>query len=93
VENTGVHYAETIERWYYNFQQNRARAVANYGEWQARLWDVFLAWSTEIARQGSSTVFMITAIKNLENDKASKKGSSQNRSDKWIGPRRIAAQQ
>ena len=28
-----------------------------------RRWEVFLAWSVRVARQGSSTIFMITATK------------------------------
>jgi hypothetical protein len=45
--------------------QNRAEVVKTYGEWWFRLWQVFLAWSVEIAAQGSSTCFQLVANKNL----------------------------
>ena len=64
VENTGVHYSVTIERWLANWQQHRGEIVAKYGEFWYRLWCIFLSWSVCIAAQGSSTVFMITCHKN-----------------------------
>jgi cyclopropane fatty-acyl-phospholipid synthase-like methyltransferase len=66
VENIGIHYSLTISRWYDNWMQNRAEVVKTYGEWWFRLWQVFLAWSVEIAAQGSSTCFQIVANKNLD---------------------------
>ncbi|MDC0714564.1 cyclopropane-fatty-acyl-phospholipid synthase [Stigmatella sp. ncwal1] len=65
VENIGIHYSLTISRWYDNWMQNRAEVVKTYGEWWFRLWQVFLAWSVEIAAQGSSTAFQVVANKNL----------------------------
>jgi sphingolipid C9-methyltransferase len=65
VENIGIHYSLTISRWYDNWMQNRAEVVKTYGEWWFRLWQVFLAWSVEIAAQGSSTCFQLVANKNL----------------------------
>ena len=64
VENTGVHYSLTINHWYQNWLKNKEAVVAKYGEWWYRLWVIFLGWSTIIASQGSSTVFMIAAHKN-----------------------------
>jgi len=63
VENCGVHYSLTIEKWYENWQRNEEAIVAKYGERWFRMWTFFLAWSTLIAAQGSSTVFMITLTK------------------------------
>lgn len=65
VENIGIHYSLTISRWYDNWMQNREQVVKTYGEWWFRLWQVFLAWSVEIAAQGSSTAFQVVANKNL----------------------------
>lgn len=77
VENTGVHYALTIKAWYYNWVDNKAKVVAKYGERWWRLWAIFLAWSAIIAFQGTSTVFMLTLMKNTKNDKTSIKQSKE----------------
>lgn len=77
VENTGVHYAMTIKAWYYNWVKNKKPVVAKYGERWWRLWAIFLAWSAIIAFQGSSTVFMLTLMKNTYNDKTSIKQSPE----------------
>ena len=98
VENCGVHYAVTIHRWYDNWQANEEAVVKKYGQWWFRLWMIFLAWSSIIAFQGSSTVFMITCNKNLKNDKRSvSKGEADqqplDRGSSWIGPDPVATQQ
>lgn len=95
VENTGVHYSLTIKAWYDNWVKNKDAVIAKYGEWWFRLWMVFLAWSTIIAAQGSSTVFMVTCNINHKNDKESVLGEEVplNRMDKWIGKNPIAIQQ
>ena len=59
VRNQGVHYAHTIEMWYHNFVKNKAAILKDYGTFAYRLHELFLAWSTMIARQGSSTVWCI----------------------------------
>lgn len=59
VRNQGVHYAHTIEMWYHNFVKNKDMVLKNFGRFAYRLHEVFLAWSTMIARQGSSTVWCI----------------------------------
>jgi len=71
VENCGVHYSLTIKNWWKNWQKNKSKVLQTkkYGKWWWRLWDVFLAWSTIIAGQGSSTVFMITCHKNTALDR------------------------
>jgi len=65
-ETIGIHYSWTIHTWYDNWLKNRDAVVEKYGEWWFRLWVVFLAWSTIIAAQGSSTCFQIVAHKNLD---------------------------
>jgi cyclopropane fatty-acyl-phospholipid synthase-like methyltransferase len=65
-ETVGIHYSWTIKRWYNNWLSNRDAVVAAYGEYWYRLWVVFLAWSTIIAEQGSSTCFQIVAHKNKD---------------------------
>ena len=64
VENVGIHYSLTIERWYRNWLKNRDLVVKGYGERWFRLWEVFLAWSVLIAERGGSTAFQIVANKN-----------------------------
>ncbi|KAL1411822.1 hypothetical protein Q8F55_002789 [Vanrija albida] len=65
VDVLGVHYSATIHRWYENWVANKEKVVAAYGERWYRIWAYFLAYSTIVARQGSSSVFQITLHKNL----------------------------
>jgi sphingolipid C9-methyltransferase len=64
VENIGIHYSLTIDRWYRNWLSNRDAVVKGYGERWFRLWEIFLAWSTLIAEQGGSTAFQLVCNKN-----------------------------
>jgi len=64
VDTVGVHYSATIYRWYKNWISNKDAMMAKYGQRWYRIWEMFLAWSTIISRQGSATCFMITAHKN-----------------------------
>lgn len=75
VENVGIHYSKTIDAWYYNWMGNKEKVLAKYGEKTFRMYQIFLGWSVEIARQGSSTAYQIVCNKNLNNF---------NR-NKWIG--------
>lgn len=63
VSNLGNHYSRTLQQWLDNWRASQVTISAKYGEIAYRRWEVFLAWSVRIARQGSSTVFMITATK------------------------------
>jgi sphingolipid C9-methyltransferase len=65
VDTIGIHYCATIWRWYRNWMANRDKVEAKYGKRWFRIWEFFLAWSIIVARQGSSTVFQITLVKNL----------------------------
>lgn len=106
VENCGVHYSLTIKAWYDNWISNTKeiheskyatnRAGNKKGEFWYRLWVIFLAWSTIIAAQGSSTVFMITCHKNHKNDKKSVDENEPTifgRMERWVGDKPIATQQ
>jgi len=84
VDNCGVHYALTINKWFNNWMNNRDKVVGKYGEWWFRLWVVFLAWSTVIATQGCSTVFFVTLHKNR---------SAFDRKNTFVGDFPIAVQQ
>lgn len=64
VENIGIHYSYTIERWYRLWIQNKDRILKSYGERWYRMWYMFLAWSVLIAEQGGSTCFQVVANKN-----------------------------
>ena len=35
-----------------------------YGEWWFRLWSFFLAWASQVAKEGQSTCFQILCNKN-----------------------------
>merc|ERR1712228_527278 len=63
VHNLGTHYSKTLSHWLEEWHSSKESMVKEYGETAYRRWEVFLAWSVRIARQGSSTVFMITATK------------------------------
>ncbi len=98
VENTGTHYAVTIEKWLENWRRNEDAIVAKYGQRWFRLWSMFLAWSAQIGGQGSSALFMITLTKNIKNDKSTvgpeeAQNVAFSRRDRWIGPNPIATQQ
>ena len=66
VENIGIHYSITIDRWYDNWMRNQSKVEAKYGQFWFRLWQVFLGWSVYIASQGNSTCFQILCNKNHE---------------------------
>ncbi|KAJ2160473.1 hypothetical protein GGF46_002235 [Coemansia sp. RSA 552] len=63
-ETVGVHYSATLDRWYDNWMANKTQIVKTYGKRWFRIWEIFLAWSIIIARQGSSTCYQILAHKN-----------------------------
>eukprot|EP00040_Diaphanoeca_grandis_P001867 m.19843 g.19843 ORF g.19843 m.19843 type:complete len:476 (-) comp12642_c0_seq1:313-1740(-) len=97
VENTGVHYSLTIKAWYYNWIANKDKVIKAYGVRYYRMWVVFLGWSTIVAGQGSSTVFMIT---NTINHAVDERTVSKNcepapicRMSKWVGSKPVAVQQ
>ncbi|ORY45462.1 S-adenosyl-L-methionine-dependent methyltransferase [Rhizoclosmatium globosum] len=64
-DTIGVHYSATIYRWYLNWVQNKEKVVSKYGVRWFRVWEIFLAWSSIIARQGSATCYQIVLHKNL----------------------------
>jgi len=62
-QNLGTHYSRTLFQWLEEWQAKEASLTKTYGAVAWRRWEVFLRWSVRVARQGSSTVFMITATK------------------------------
>jgi sphingolipid C9-methyltransferase len=63
VDNINVHYGLTIHRWYRNWQRNREKVIASYGERWYRLWELFLAWSVFTGTQGRADCMQIVAHK------------------------------
>ncbi len=65
----GIHYSHTIRQWYNNWirPDTQSEISAKYGQRLYRIWEIFLAWSTIVARQGNSTCFQIVCHKNLNN--------------------------
>ena len=63
VHNMGSHYSRTLAHWLENWRSNEQYIVEKYGAKAYRRWEVFLAWSVRAARQGSSTLFMLTLTK------------------------------
>lgn len=63
VHNMGSHYSRTLAHWLENWRSNEQYIVEKYGAEAYRRWEVFLAWSVRAARQGSSTLFMLTLTK------------------------------
>jgi cyclopropane fatty-acyl-phospholipid synthase-like methyltransferase len=96
VENTGVHYSLTIKHWYDNWIKNKDKVIATYDLYNYRQFEVFLGWSTIIAAQGSSTVFMTTNTLNHAVDgktMAKESDAPINRMAKWVGSKPIGLQQ
>ncbi|KAG0219772.1 hypothetical protein BGX31_011158 [Mortierella sp. GBA43] len=65
VDTVGVHYSATLYHWYKNWISNKDVMINTYGKKWYRTWEIFLAWSTIISRQGSATCYQIVAHKNL----------------------------
>jgi len=63
VHNMGSHYSRTIHHWLEEWISNKDYIENKYGAQAYRRWEVFLAWSVRVARQGSSTLFMLTLTK------------------------------
>merc|ERR1712166_1584358 len=63
VSNLGTHYSRTLDQWLEEWHADKSAMVVKYGITAWRRWEVFLAWSVRIAREGSSTVFMFTLTK------------------------------
>mmetsp|Transcript_39421 Transcript_39421/g.95383 ORF Transcript_39421/g.95383 Transcript_39421/m.95383 type:complete len:470 (-) Transcript_39421:402-1811(-) len=61
--NMGSHYSRTLQHWLDNWRTNEEYITNKYGGFAYRRWEVFLAWSVRVARQGSSTLFMLTLTK------------------------------
>ena len=95
VENTGVHYALTIKAWYYNWIENKDDVIEAYGEYYYRMWIVFLGWSTIVAGQGSSTVFMTTNTINhgVDVETSAIDTGVIHRTGMWVGEDTIGIQQ
>lgn len=64
VENIGIHYSKTINYWYDNWMSNKDKVLAKYGQETFRMYEIFLAWSTIIAKHGGSTAYQVVAYKN-----------------------------
>jgi len=90
VKNQGVHYAHTIEMWYHNLVKNREQVIEKYDKFAYRRHEVFLAWSTMIARQGSSTVWTIIASHNTPVDQYSVPAGDKHSKAKDAGMDRTA---
>ncbi len=65
VENVTIHYGWTIKYWHDNWLSNKEKILATYGERWFRIWHMFLAWSTIIARQGNASCQQVVLNKNL----------------------------
>ena len=65
VETIGRHYGHTLHAWYDNWMSNRASMEDKYTPRLFRLWEIFLAWSTIAAGEGSATCYQICMNKNL----------------------------
>jgi len=86
VRNNGVHYAHTIEKWYIFLVKKKDEILEKFGKFAYRRHEIFLAWSTMIARQGSSTVYCILLTHNTPVDSYSVHNSEikLNRTKKMI---------
>jgi cyclopropane fatty-acyl-phospholipid synthase-like methyltransferase len=87
VQNLGNHYSRTLDQWLDEWKANKDDMVKKYGAKEWRRWEVFLAWSVRVARQGSSTVFMITATKAGSLNKKSKAEKTRIAAQARLAPR------
>jgi hypothetical protein len=76
--------------WYHNIVKNKDEVIAKHGKFAYRLHELFLAWSTMIARQGSSTVWLMimTHQHAVDNYSCAKKEVKLNRSKLFIDKKR-----
>jgi len=65
VENVSWHYSVTIYLWYKNWIKNKDLIIKKYGERWFRIWNMFLAWSVLIAREGTAACFQVVGSKNF----------------------------
>ena len=80
-QNLGTHYSRTLFQWQEEWMRQEASLTKTYGAVAWRRWEVFLRWSVRVARQGSSTVFMITATK--ADDEPARIAAQKRLSPKW----------
>ena len=59
VEILRLHYADTLQRWYERFEQNRKQARAIYDERFCRMWEFYLASCEMMFRHGDLMVFQM----------------------------------
>ena len=64
VENIGIHYSKTINHWYDNWMSNKDKVLGKYDLYTFRMYEIFLGWSTVIAKIGGSTAYQIVCRKN-----------------------------
>ncbi len=53
-ENMGQHYAMTIERWYSNYEKQKAKVIKLYDERFYRMWQLYLAGAMMTFKTGNS---------------------------------------
>jgi len=63
VEILRLHYAETLQKWNENFQQNRAKVVAMYDEEFARMWEFYLMSAKMSFTHAGNMVFQMQLAK------------------------------
>jgi len=80
-QNLGTHYSRTLFQWLEEWIKDRDNLEVKYSKVAWRRWEVFLRWSVRVARQGSSTVFMITATK--ADDEPARIDAQKRLSPKW----------
>jgi cyclopropane fatty-acyl-phospholipid synthase-like methyltransferase len=64
IENIGIHYSKTINHWYDNWMSNKDKVLGKYDLYTFRMYEIFLGWSTVIAKIGGSTAYQIVCRKN-----------------------------
>ena len=72
IENIGIHYSKTINFWYDNWMRNKDLVMEKYGQEVFRIYEIFLGWSTVIAKVGGSTAYQILCRKNIDSFDRSK---------------------
>ncbi|GIK06046.1 sphingolipid C9-methyltransferase 2 [Aspergillus viridinutans] len=65
IDTVGVHYSDTLWRWYRNWLANRENVMDKYGAKWYRIWEFFLSWATIVSCQGGAACYQIVLVKNL----------------------------
>ena len=66
LENLRLHYAETLDRWYNRFEENRDAVAELFDERFCRMWELYLKGCENAFRHQDITVFQIQITREID---------------------------